>query len=262
VQGSRHYVISCDEVRRDLAPDDVAEVLNGPPIEPDFAIFRYFDQPSETVLDIGANIGMAAASIFNSGCRAAVVSFEPNPWHHPSLLRIKKRMRGRFDMLPTGLGVPRGQLRFVTPVIEGKAESTLSTADILGELDWGIPENLVSYLMNEPWNVAEPRIQFCESDWQIDTLDAAVAQARLDVSLERIAAIKLDVEGYEANVIAGGHQVLARHRPLLMVEGANRVPGGRPPAQGTRLPLCGFPRRSIGPDAPAVHPSERILPPP
>ncbi len=224
VQGMRRadVAIAIEEVEPDYASSSVDDVLNSPPIEPDFSVFRFFMEPSETILDVGANIGLAAASIFNSGCRASVVSFEPNPWHHPALMRIKQRMPERFDFLPIGVGDSDGSLSFVTPVIEGRAISTLSTANIISELDWAIPENLIIHCMDVIPQIPKPRIQFTESQWTVETLDGALARARLNVSLDRIAAIKFDVEGYEAKAIAGARKVLAQHRPLIMVEGANR----------------------------------------
>ncbi len=226
VQGLRRpdVAIPFEEVEPDYAPTDVEQVLKSPPLDVDFSIFRHFRDSSETILDVGANIGLAAASIWNSGCRAAIISFEPNPWHHAALQRIKERMPGRFDFMPIGLGEADRKVRFVTPVVEGRAISTLATADIESELDWGIPENLVIHCMQVIPHVATPRIQFCEAEWAVVTLDAAIANARLDVPLDRIVAIKLDVQGYEAKTLAGGRNLLARYRPLIMIEGANRVP--------------------------------------
>ena len=42
---------------------------------------------------------------------------------------------------------------------------------------------------------------------------------------ERVRAIKLDVEGHEAPALRGASTLIARQRPLIMVEGANRDPG-------------------------------------
>jgi hypothetical protein len=41
---------------------------------------------------------------------------------------------------------------------------------------------------------------------------------------DEITAIKLDVEGFEADVIEGAIETVRHHLPMLMIEGANRNP--------------------------------------
>ena len=192
--------------------------------EVDYEVFRAFDDPSATVLDIGANVGLAASSMRNAGCRAAIVSFEPNPWHQAALARLRDAWAGRFDYIPLGLGAARQEIAFTTPVVEDVALDTLATADLAGALDWGIPENVVLACMQRFRDVERPRIRFCETVWTVDRLDDVLATARLAVPLDRIVAIKIDVEGFEPQVLVGAADTLARHRPLVMIEGANRQP--------------------------------------
>ncbi len=71
--------------------------------EPEFAAFRFFQDPGSTVLDIGANWGHSAASIWRAGCPSYVLSFEPNPWQRPLLSRLKELRSERFDFLNIGL---------------------------------------------------------------------------------------------------------------------------------------------------------------
>lgn len=191
--------------------------------EPEFTIFRFFTDASETILDIGANYGYSAASIFATGSSAAVFSFEPNPWHFPCLQAIKDLRKGRFDFLGVALGSSRGEICFTMPVVGGIGISGLNSADIQSELDWAIPENLVSYAMENCPGLETPQFQFTEFTCPMTTLDRELSRSESLNSVKSIAAIKLDVEGFEAEVIAGAKEVLTRHRPLLLVEGANRV---------------------------------------
>ena len=191
--------------------------------EAEFAAFRYFQDPDATVLDIGAHWGHSATSIWRAGCPAHVLSFEPNPWQRPPLSRLKELRSGRFDFLNMGLSNHRGGLRFVIPVIEGKGIGGLGSAAIERELEWIIPDNLVHYTTTYMPDVGSPRFQFTETEFPVAPLDEALAGAQVAIPLERIAAIKLDVEGWEAEVIEGATETLRRHRPALLVEGANRT---------------------------------------
>jgi len=192
--------------------------------EPEFAVFRYFCARHGAILDIGANFGYSVASIWATGCDAVVVSFEPNVWHTDCLERIKQMRPAQFDFRMTGLGNATGQIAFTMPVIEGTGVSGLASAAIEQETDWAIPENVLDYMLRYLPDIAAPRLQFTEVAWPIRRLDDILAEDRFDVPLEAIAALKIDVEGYEADVIAGAAETLRRHRPMLMVEGANRVP--------------------------------------
>jgi FkbM family methyltransferase len=192
--------------------------------EAEFAVFRCFDDPADTILDIGAHFGYSAASIWTAGSRAMVVSFEPNPWHIGCLERIKAMRPTLFDYLTIGCGSTTGEARFTMPVVEGIGISGLSSAAIESETDWAIPENILFYMMNDLAAVPLPRLQFAEARWPVARLDDILNNHPISVPTDRISAIKIDAEGFEADVVAGAIATLDHHRPLVMIEGANRVP--------------------------------------
>ncbi len=217
--------IDFDSVQIDSREEWMPYVLERKDLtEPEFTVFRFFVGHSGTVLDIGANYGYSAATIWAAGCTLPILSFEPNPWHRVCLQAIKTARPGEYDFLITGLGAEPGKIRFVMPVIEGVGISGLSSAAIETELDWAIPENLVQYTVNQHPDVPSPRIQFAETQWDIAPLDSVLETAKVTVPLEEIRAMKIDVEGFEPEVITGATRTLRRHTPLLMIEGANRVP--------------------------------------
>jgi FkbM family methyltransferase len=227
IKGERtaDIAIALDDVIIDSDPVWVPGMLARKELtEPEFAAFRFLNDPADTVLDIGANFGYSAATIWAAGSNSMILSFEPNQWHVSCLEGIKAARSGRFDYLITGLGATTTEIRFSMPVIEGTGISGLSSAAIETEMDWAIPENVLSYMMNYLPDVALPRLQFAEARWPIAPLDDILRQRRFDVPVDRINAIKLDVEGYEADVLAGAAATLDRHKPVLMIEGANRVP--------------------------------------
>jgi FkbM family methyltransferase len=225
IKGDRSLVASIpyEVVRIDSNPDWVPEMMVRTEVsEPEFRAFRYFDKDLGTILDIGANYGYAAASIWTAGATSKILSFEPNPWHAPCLQRIKEMRAGRFDYICMGLGSKADETRFVIPVIEGIGISALGSAVIEAETDWTIPENVLHHMMHDHPDLEEPRLQFTEVLWRTERLDDILSNRRFDVDLSDITAMKIDVEGFEADVLEGAVRTLRTHTPLIMIEGANR----------------------------------------
>jgi FkbM family methyltransferase len=217
--------IPFDQVTLDSMPEWIPYLLERPELsEPEFSVFQFFSNPDETVLDVGAHFGYSATSIWRAGCPAKILSFEPNPWQQTSLQRIKDLKPGQFDFLGVGVGNARGSMRFVIPVVEGVGIGGLCSAAIEREMDWAIPENLLRHMLKYAADVPSPRLQFAEAHWEVAPLDEILESGSFAVPITQIAAIKIDVEGLEDEAIEGAARTLQRHRPMLMVEGANRVP--------------------------------------
>lgn len=82
---------------------------------------------------------------------------------------------------------------------------------------------------------------------------ATVPMVNLDsLGLERLDFVKLDVEGMEMEVLRGGRDALARHRPIMMIE----VMKSDREAIGAFLAELGYHRFLIGISLLAVHTSD------
>jgi hypothetical protein len=66
------------------------------------------------------------------------------------------------------------------------------------------------------------RAQLIKRPMRIRRLDDLLATTTFCVPTHPIAAIKLDVEQFEAPVLRGSLGTLERHLPFVMIEGANR----------------------------------------
>ena len=225
VMGERNKDTSIpfEDVKVDSNSNWIPEILGRTKLsEPEFMVFKHFNQDVGTILDIGANYGYAAASIWAAGATSKILSFEPNPWHRPCLLRIKEMRPALFDFIHLGLGSTDSSTRFILPVIEGIGISALSSAAMEAEIDWGLPENLVQHMMQDHPGLDSPRLQFTEVTWRTERLDDALPKYPFDIDVSNITAMKIDVEGFEAAVLAGAVHTLRAHKPLIMIEGANR----------------------------------------
>ena len=163
--------------------------------EPELNGLEAVVRPGDTVLDIGAALGMYTVPLADIvGPDGRVYSFEP-------------QRRGVFTvrLLRALTGARRGLTRRVA----------------LGPRA-GIGHIAVPYLNGFPIfghghiseGADEGGLRIHRSSTRIDTVDSW-CQAH---GIDRVAFIKIDVEGFEPSVIEGAHAVIDRDRPSLLLE--------------------------------------------
>jgi FkbM family methyltransferase len=189
--------------------------------EADYVVFGHFRDPATAILDVGADFGYSVGSMCAAGCEAAIFSIEALPWYGEHLSRIRDRDPVRFDFRIGGVGDRSGAFRFVTPVINGVIESALTSANERNHRD-NLWRNVEQVLQSRKPRPNKLDLKFIVTELAVTTLDAIVGGYRGPLCLDRIEAVKLDVEGHEAAVLSGARTVLSNHKPLLMMEGANR----------------------------------------
>ncbi|MEO5565369.1 MAG: FkbM family methyltransferase [Luteimonas sp.] len=138
-------------------------------------------------VDIGANIGWFSLQLGRSGKVGRVVAIEPDAANHTLLQENIRRndLGDRIDAIACAAGAGPGLAR-----LHRYKASNLGRHSLV--VDHGHGGN---------WVVVEA----------MDTL-----LARLGIGNAPIAAIKIDVEGYEPMVLAGAHQALLRADALLV----------------------------------------------
>jgi FkbM family methyltransferase len=143
-------------------------------------------------LDIGANIGnhtLAFARVFDE-----VIAFEPFA-ASCHLLRAALALNGasHVTVVETALGATKGQVELHRP---GRDLGGIAASQPVAA---GAAPAIAATLMRG-------------DDW--------LARERPDIAsgAARITFVKLDVEGFEADVIAGLSEMFARHTPVLMIE--------------------------------------------
>lgn len=156
--------------------------------EPDMVVlFSALIGDGDYVLDIGANIG--CTSILFGDLARHVFSFEASPSTYQYLkANIAQSGLGNIETFNIGLGSERG-------------ESTLTYA----------PDNRSGGFVSDHTQASAGHIV---EKIVIEPADELVRT----LSIPRVDFIKLDVEGFEGQVIKGAQQLLSMNRPTVVLE--------------------------------------------
>ena len=140
--------------------------------------------PERASIDVGANKGVY--TYFLARWSRHVHAFEPNP----KLFSVLRRTMGRS---------PATTL------------SPLALADQAGEAELRVPRQTSGY-SNQGSSLSAVKVP--------DNFRAVTVQtARLDdLGISDIGFMKIDVEGFESQVLQGARETIARDRPVLLIE--------------------------------------------
>ena len=142
------------------------------------------------LLDIGANIGLTSLAMSFAAPGSQIIAFEPSPMNI-SLFELNTRGHSKIRLERRGLGSASGYLDFVVPPAGANCHVATSEYEYSSSPD------------------------FHPSKVPITTLDAYFEEISEN---DRVALIKIDVEGFEPNVLAGARRVIERWRPLVWME--------------------------------------------
>jgi len=145
-------------------------------------------RPGDCVLDIGANVGdWTLPMALRVGRQGRVIAFEPVPYLAETVAKTARVNRHDWvEVLPLALGSTDGTAEF-------SVERGNSGGSRLGRMSGDFSHITVKTA-------------------RLDTL----VSARPDI--ERIDFVKIDVEGFEVQVLEGARETLARFRPPLLIE--------------------------------------------
>lgn len=160
--------------------------------ESELLILGAIVKPGELAIDVGANLGAYAFALSQQGVR--VIACEPNP---------------DLALLLRGMG-----MRDVT-VFEVAVSDTNGTAQMAIPLVRS--GHVLSSLRDEMLTSAGYALQ--RFPVVTKTLD--------ELSAERVAFVKIDVEGHEESAVRGAHRLIERDHPVFLIEIEERHnPGG------------------------------------
>lgn len=169
------------------------KLIKLPKIEDDIFKIGMFIKKGATCIDIGANVGMYSVICSKyAGQNGKVLAFEPSTQTYRALYNV----------------------------INGKIMS-LSNVQLfnmaLGDKDANV-DLIFSYENNG--RIMDPltRIGNSQGNIKMTTLDRIITS----LNIERVDFIKIDVEGFEFNVLKGAVNVISKFHPLILMEVDNQ----------------------------------------
>ena len=159
-----------------------------------FMHFLTLLKSEDTVLDIGANIGVMTTLLAKTCKKGHVFAVEPVPENLNTLRRMVQYFKLKnVSILPIALGDKADTVQISMPVMQGVRMQGLS------------------HVSSEPAGLYDTEVHSYEVEQKaLDEME--------EFSNRRIAAIKMDVENYEFFVLRGGRTLLAEHKPLIYCE--------------------------------------------
>lgn len=155
--------------------------------------YNYLLKEGDYFIDVGANIGwttvFASMSVGNSG---HVFSFEPDEKNYQILTN----------------NIERNRFQNVTTI-----KQALSNSEYIGQL-YQSKANFGNHMLDPEYY--NPEHHITRSSVPVTTLDKFLLKEQIDV--EKIALIKVDVEGTEPRVFEGGKKYFGAYRPNIIVE--------------------------------------------
>jgi FkbM family methyltransferase len=163
--------------------------------EGDFLHFLSLLPDNSTVLDIGANIGVMTVHIARKLPGSQVFSFEPVPDNLFTLRKLIKFLKlSNVKVFEMALGNYEG------------------TAEIILPEHKHVKFQGLSHIEGVEGSEGDSGIKYSVPMHRIDDL------AELQSPSKPVSGIKIDVENYEYNVLAGAQELLEKYKPLIYAE--------------------------------------------
>ena len=162
--------------------------------EPELHILANLVVRGGTAIDVGANQGFFAYALGEIADR--VIAFEPNP---DQALFARRMLRGRAIVCEIALSNETGRMPFFVPISE---------------------RGTFLHLAGSLKRTHSQFTQFRTYEVEVRRLD--------DFNLRDVRFIKADVEGTEREVLDGARAIIARDRPIILLEllsGTHEDPG-------------------------------------
>jgi FkbM family methyltransferase len=179
------------------------------PHEDDFLLFKSLDGLDGLFLDVGANIGQSAMSIFFVNSSLRVFSLEPNFRLSAALELVKSMYPDRFSFRIAGAADRTRNGLLNVPVSGAFDLSPNSSFDPL--------EFQKDYVKNRLSGGQE--CDGTSKSYSVDIIEAPLVTID-ELELEP-TVIKIDVEGFELPALQGASDTIQRLHPILMIENNN-----------------------------------------
>lgn len=176
-------------------------------------LFVSLVREGDTVFDVGANFGLYSVLASARLRGGSLHAFEPNPELFPILKsNLEKRPFGRLEAHQVAIGAMRGNVAF-NCAVDSAFSSIIETERVATERTVVVPMTTIEAFMEER-------------------------------GIPRVDLVKIDVEGYEPEVLQGARRLLERpDAPIVFIEVAQANLQPRKMTQGAvldELVRCGY----------------------
>jgi FkbM family methyltransferase len=172
------------------------------PHEKDFLVLeRFKPNPGQVFIDVGADRGMTILSILLfPHITNRIIGFEPNPLVFNKLENSRFIRNNRVKAYRLGLSNSNEELTLYIPFYRKWMFDGLASFDYESAKNW---------LTHRLWRFNPDKLSIKEVKCQVRKLD--------DFDFNPYF-IKIDVQGYELNVLKGAEKTIKAHRPILLIE--------------------------------------------
>jgi FkbM family methyltransferase len=182
--------------QRLLAYSKARDFSSGRFREPELALIASLVGEGDTAIDVGANHGMWTLALSRAvGDTGRVYSFEPVPFTFGVLSAVARRER----------------LRNVTLLNKGCSDQAATMEMTVPRQSAGSSDDLQAHLSARD-SAGEGAGESITVACEVTTLDTALSE------LDRVALLKLDIEGAELLALRGGDELIARTQPAIVCE--------------------------------------------
>src|ERR1039458_991377 len=157
-------------------------------------------------IDVGANQGQSIESILQVRPEARIISFEASP-NLAQALTIRYNRNPNISIVAKGLSDRAGTLTLFVPSYKGFVYDGLASFDRAAAASWINGQRVFGF---DP-----SKLNIAAVTCEVSTLDT-----------QQVAPIfiKVDVQGYEYQVLSGGLDTMRMYEPVLMVESFRNDP--------------------------------------
>lgn len=177
------------------------------PFEDDFNILAKLDIGDRLCLDVGGNRGQSVDAIRLMQPACKIISIEPSGALAQALKR-KTINDTNAEILNIGLGDEPGEFDLYTPFYRDFMYDGLASFSEEEASQWLNADTV--------WRFNPDLLRLQKDTCKIEVLDT--------LGLDPVF-LKLDVQGYERQVLVGGHKTIERNKPLILME--NNEPGDK-----------------------------------
>jgi FkbM family methyltransferase len=169
------------------------------PHEKDYFGLRHLGGVNKLILDVGGNTGISALGFRAIGLSGPILSIEANPLHEPALKRVKQKIKD-FDYRIMAAGCRREELELYTPVIRGFPMHPLTSCSL---------QYAQKAVERDFSSGVKRKIKYVHNRVNVIPLD--------ELNLKP-GFIKIDVEGFDDQVLLGLRQTIIDNIPEIFIE--------------------------------------------